>query len=408
MLRRSLVVLGRLLLTLLCIQFHTRPAQADDSSAVQVTDVHIEYTFDVQLNMNVTFASEIPIVEAALFLQQDEQPEIGVGPVGVNSDGKAVFIHDLAQHPLRPFSTVLYWFAVTLQNGEHHFTPKYQFFYQDNRFDWQTIEGDIFRVHWYQGNVISAQEILSVAQKGRMRAQNLLSQDLTGMVDIYVYDNPQALQAALRLTAQKWVAGQAYPDVGVILVSLPDGPEKNLEMERQIPHELMHLMLFQKTGKNYVNLPLWLAEGLASVNELYPNPDYQIILEDAYQNERLLPLSSLCRSFPNETAEALLAYAESASFVRFLQIHYDSSGLEKLVLEYVATNNCEQGIEHALGASLTQMESRWKREVFSKQTRQNRTESLIPWLVLMMVVLAAPLILSIVLLRQKITKPVGG
>ncbi len=405
---RAFVLIKRLLLAFLCGSLLTQWVKAEEAPIVQVRDVRIEYTFNVQLHMSVTFESEVPLAAAVLFLQQEEQSEIAVGPVEVNSKGNADFTYDIGHNPLQPFTMILYWFAVTSHNGQHLLTPKYQFFYKDNRFNWQTLEDDLFHVHWYKGDVIFAQEVLTVAQNGKARAQEFLPLDLPGEVDIYVYDNTQTLQSVLRLTTQKWVAGHAYPESGVILVSLPNGPEQRLEMERQIPHELMHLMLYQRTGKEYANLPMWLTEGLASVTELYPNPDYQIILEDAYRNDTLLPMSSLCVSFPNETAEALLAYAEAASFVRYLHTHHGTSGLEKLIHEYTVVSDCDQGIERALGASLAQMETRWKQEVFIRQKRGTEIESLIPWITLLLIVITAPLILSLLSLGQRKTKPMGG
>lgn len=400
--------IGGLFIALLCFSLYPERALAESVPTVQVTDVQIEYEFDTQLTIGATFTSESPITEAVLFLQQGEQPEIAIGPIKTISGSKAHFTYNLSQNPLRPFSLVFYWFAVTLENGQHQLTPKYQFFYLDNRFEWQTLEDDAFQVHWYQGDVIFAQEVLGVAQSGWHRVQEFLPLELPDEVNIYIYDSVQALQAALRLTTERWVAGHADPEMGVILVSLPVGPEQRLEMERQIPHELMHLMLYQKTGKAYANLPLWFTEGLASAAELYPNPDYQVLLEDAYRNNTLLPLSSLCRSFPNDTAGALLAYAEAASFVRFIYNHHQTSGLEKLVHEYMRGADCEQGVSRTLDASLDQLEARWKIEAFSGATHDRLLTTILPWVALLFVVLAAPLILSLALLRHKDAKLMGG
>ena len=68
------------------------------------------------------------------------------------------------------------------------------------------------------------------------------------------------------------MAGHAAPDLGVVLISIPAGPDEGLEMQRQIPHELMHLAQYEVIGENFTNQPYWLIEGMASEAELYPNP----------------------------------------------------------------------------------------------------------------------------------------
>ena len=102
-------------------------------------------------------------------------------------------------------------------------------------------------------------------------------------------------------------------------------------MERQIPHEIMHILEYQITGTSYNQIPVWLLEGLASSAELYPNPDYQQVLEKAVDEDSLLPMSVLCQDFPRDLSGALLAYAQSNSFVRFLNQNFGTRDTLSLV-----------------------------------------------------------------------------
>ena len=101
-------------------------------------------------------------------------------------------------------------------------------------------------------------------------------------VRIYVYNTANDLKGALPGT-QSWIAGQSAPDLGVILLSIPIGPEDQLELERQLPHELMHVLLYRLLGEKTANLPAWLVEGLASISEIYPNPEYAAALDEQRQ-----------------------------------------------------------------------------------------------------------------------------
>jgi hypothetical protein len=218
---------------------------------------------------------------------------------------------------------------------------------------------------------------------------------------MYAYQNGEELRGALQASSQKWIAGHADPNLNVILVSLPPGPEQRLEMERQIPHELMHVMMSYTDGNAYANLPAWFNEGLASMAELYPNPDYQVLLQNAYQTNSLMPLKTLCKVFPTDSHKALLAYAESASFVNFLFEKYGSVGFEGLMALYAQGQSCEQAIETGFDASLSSLENQWQRQNFSRNSMQSAVEELLPWLLIMIIVLAGPIILAINMFRHR-------
>lgn len=218
---------------------------------------------------------------------------------------------------------------------------------------------------------------------------------------IYTYANPADMRATLQVADRSWVGAHTDPDLLTMVVSLPPGPEQRLEMEHQIPHELMHIIVYLKVGPSYVNLPAWLNEGLASIAELYPNPDYLIILESAYQKGNLFPIKDLCASFPRDAAGAYLAYAQAASFTRYLHKEYGSSGLENLLQTYAEGLDCERGIQVALGGDLNQLELAWRRDTFGQDPMASAATNLAPWIALLLAVLAVPALIVISSLRRR-------
>ena len=358
--------------------------------------------FGENILFQATLQSNVPVEKALLLVQNGPEAEVQIIPAALDQEGNLKANYNLKENPLRAFSQVDYWFQISLQNGETYTSPKTAFLYTDNRFDWDTIESAPLRVHWHTGDITFAQEILNIAQTGMQRAQQILPQVLVPpAVDIYVYNNGEELRDGLLASSQNWIAGHADPDLNVVLVSLPPGPEQRLEMERQLPHELMHVMMNYTDGNAYANLPAWFNEGLASLAELYPNPDYQVLLQNAYQTNSLMPLSSLCKVFPTDSHKALLAYAESASFMNFLFEKYGSVGFGGLMAMYAQGQSCEQAVETGFNASLFSLENQWQRQNFSRNSMQSAVEELLPWLLIMIIVLAGPIILAINMFRHR-------
>jgi hypothetical protein len=288
---------------------------------------------------------------------------------------------------------VAYRYQVNLKDGRSVTSDEFTFQYDDDRFEWQKLESSEFRVFWYGRDPAFGQDVLNVAQLGLKNARTILDVALPNTLNIYVYLNSRDLQSALQMQNQPWVAGHAAPDLDQIMISIPAGPEQKLELERQVPHELMHILQYQLVGEEFTKQPIWLLEGMASIAELYPNPEYQYVLTEAARQE-LLSFRDLCSSFPREASTAYLAYAQSESFTRYLYQKVGSSGLLALMNKYQDGLGCEEGMAAALDSGLGQMEYSWKQEVLGINTAGLALRNLAPYLVVL-VLLVVPALLTL-------------
>jgi hypothetical protein len=391
-------------LLLLGLFYPPQPAYA----ATRLLDSHVNYVFGQQITFQARFESTIPIRQVVVLFSAQGDPHTESGVATLQADGEAVFKFDLENYTLRPFSKVQYRYRLELEQGEPYLSDFLSFDYIDNRFDWQKLDDAPFRVHWYVGDVTFAQNTLDVAQQGLLRSQNLLPIELKqSMIDIYVYNNATDLQDALETEGETWIAGHADPSLGVMVVALPSGPDQRLTMAQRIPHELMHILLYEAMGDSYQNLPTWLNEGLASSAELYPNPDYQVLLQNAYQKNSLLSLDTLCETFPRDVSNALLAYAQAASFTNYLHQRFGKSGILALVQNYSNGLSCERGVEAALGKSMAQLERQWRQDTFSENGFSTALGNMLPWLVLLVLILGVPLSLAFLRGRKSDGNAVG-
>lgn len=366
-----------------------------EQSAISFADSAVSYIYGEQATFQVQIQTEEEIEELGLFIQADGDSThlIKISP---DPFGKVLFRLNLSETPLRPFARVNFWYRGKLNSGREFSSDIYAFDYFDNRFDWEIIQSEKFSVHWYNGDLSLGQNLLNTADKGLLSAQSLISnQNTITPINIYLYASAADLQSALRLTDPGWVAGHASPDLGVILISAPPGPDQILELERQIPHEITHILQYQVTGNRYTQSPPWLIEGMASISELYPNPDYEQALNNAILKDQLKPISTFCHEFPQDTSEKFLAYAHSASFVRFLHTNYGATGLESLLEAYSNGLGCEEGVTTVLDNSLSALEAQWKRQALGNNTGYSAYQKLIPY-VLLAVLILLPIILSII------------
>jgi hypothetical protein len=410
--------MSRRLLTILSIVLLTCSFTRGIAYA-QVESLHsnVEYTFGELVFFKAYVQSNTPVEIAVLFYQaeNDTRTNVGLAEVHTLGDGSYAlgYVHHMSDYSLRPFSTIRFHWELTLEDGTTYESPPEQFNYLDNRFSWKTLQKAIPQdkelvVHWYKGDLQFAQNILDVADAGRERIQDLLLVTMPSKLDIYVYADAETMQAALDPGSANWVAGHADPDLGVILVTLPEGPEQQLLVNQRIPHELMHILLYQFNPVGYPNLPTWLNEGLASNAELDPNPDYRILLQDAAKKNELIALTKLCGTFPREAYGALLSYAESASFVKYLRDSYGVPRLTALVTAYNNGLDCDRGTQQALGKSLVQLQRNWERDELSQNVALKAFLNMLPWIILLLAVLAAPLILALLRLRSHPPDPAAS
>jgi len=370
-------------------------------SGVELENIGASYRYGEQITFMAQVNASIPIQQATIVILDEVQGLTHVQPLEINADGRAEYRFDVRQNSLRPFSVVKWNYQFALTDGTTFQSTTYFIRYDDNRFAWQTLEAGTLRVNWYNGDANFGQAVLNAAQSGLGSISTLMPLDLSQPVDVFVYANSDDLRGTLVLGGEDWVAGHADPAMGVVMVVIEPGAEQGIFMEQRLPHELMHVMLYRRVGAGYENIPAWLREGTATLAEIYPNADYDLVLADAGANNRLIPLRDLCAAFPPEAGQAFLAYAESRSFTDYLHDTYGSAGLLSLAGYYADGVDCERGTERAFGVSLSSLELSWHESVLGRRAIGSALQNLSPYLILLCLVLFIPLVGGLSMLRRK-------
>jgi hypothetical protein len=296
---------------------------------------------------------------------------------------------------------VLFWFQVVLADGSTLTSPSFDFRYDDNRFAWQQASDGPLTVHWYAGDAAFGQAALDAARNGTRAINGLLGLSLESPLDVYVYSSAEDLRGALVLGGEEWTGGHAEPALGAVLVAIIPGEAQGIEMATAIPHELAHVMLYRSIGRGYDRLPAWLSEGIASLVEGYPRPDYATTLASAAGNGSLIPLIDLCRPFPSDSGRAFLAYAQSRSFARYLRDTYGTSGLSALISAYVDGLDCEEGARRGVGVALSRLDLQWREAVLRQNPAGLALRDLAPYLIVMGLALLLPVLGAVKMAMEK-------
>jgi hypothetical protein len=375
--------------------------QVQAQSGVALENVGATVQFGKQIIFVATIRSSIPIQSASIIISDESQGTAHTGPLVIQSDGSSEFHFDTNQNSLHPFANVKWHYQFEFSDGSTAQSETYSVRNIDNRFQWQTLESGTLRVNWYDGDPNFGQAALHAVQSGLSSVSNLVAVDLAQPIEFFIYANADDLRATLSSSSQDWIAGHADPALGVVMVVIGPGAEQNLTMEQRIPHELMHVMLYRALSAGYTNIPAWLNEGMATLVEMHPNTEYDRVLKDAASGNTLIPLNTLCASFPADTAQAFLAYAESRSFTNYLKQTYGSSGLLKLATSYADGADCDRGTELAFGLPLSNLEAKWRSSILGQNAWLPALQNMTPYLVLLCAVLFFPFIGIMTALRKK-------
>jgi hypothetical protein len=379
--------------------FNTQQARAQ--SGIVLENVGASVRFGEGITFTATIRAPMPMQGVSIIIFDEAQGLTHIQPLMVREDGIAEYLFDTRQNSVRPFTIVRWNYQITLADGNTFLSETYFIRYDDDRFTWQTLESGSIRVNWYNGDPNFGQAALNAAQSGLGAISEVMPLDLKQPVEIFVYANSSDLRGTLYPESSEWVAGHANSAAGVAMVIIEPGPNQSLFMEQRIPHELMHVMLYRRVGVGYKELPAWLREGTATLAEINPNPDYDVVLTSAGVTGTLIPIRDLCLSFSQNPDAAFLAYAESRSFVNYLHDTYGAQSLLDLAFIYADGLDCERGVERAYGISLSKLEMDWRRSVLGQNTILPALQNMFPYLALLCLVLLIPFIGITNVIRRK-------
>ncbi len=215
---------------------------------------------------------------------------------------------------------------------------------------------DYFVVHYDPSDPYLAQLATDTAAQELLR----ISRDLGCKVEkhrpfpLYVYPTHHAFIEAGGLETQNFTVGTARTWDERISV---DASGAFVSTQEVLAHEITHAVVFRLLGRRAADLPLWVNEGLAKYESTELSTEDDIVVGRAAGDGTLIPLSSLETDFPQD--QTALAYAESASAVRYMIETYGKSAPRRLLAALAETGSFEEAMRTATGVAPGEFMDGW-------------------------------------------------
>jgi len=339
------------------------PGVVQAQHGLTILDNSAEVEFPFKLQFNLSAESDVNIIDVRLHYTVDRESfaqvtsEAYIEFVPTNAVDTEWALDMVKIGGLPPGSSVDYWWTVEDVNGDKVETTSVRVRFDDNRYPWRSLtEGEV-TIHWYEGELAFAEEIMSAAQQALVRLAEDTGARLKQPARIYVYANTQDLQGAM-IFPQEWTGGVAFTRYSCIAIGIAPG---NLTWgKRAVAHELTHLVIHQMTLNPYSDLPTWLDEGLAMYAEGSPDPALVTYLNRAMAENRLFSVRSIASPFSAIGGQASLAYAQSHSLVEFLITDYGQGKMLALLETFKQGSSYDGALVSVYGFDMDGLDALWR------------------------------------------------
>lgn len=256
---------------------------------------------------------------------------------------------------LPPGTVIEYSWEVTDADGNVAETDRQSFFYDDNRFQWQKIEGDGLTVYYYSGSVDDAQGMHDTGVEALAAQEALLGAEVPFEVQVWAYDNRDDMLPALQRRSAAYEAQIITAGVRVASNTVLVLGNASFDTLR---HELTHVVTKQAGESAFGTLPAWLDEGTAVHGQLDPG-GFQDAIEQAVRQDNLLSVRSIS-AYPGDPAYVEIFYGQGWSLVSYLVDTYGQEMFAQLFAEIKGGKRIGSALEATYGFDEEGLDNEWR------------------------------------------------
>ncbi len=356
----------RWMLPVLLILSLALPAPVAAQGPIRVLDQGVETAFRDHITFYISLESDSEITDVRLLYRIVGQIATARGDADFEPGTRveASFTIDQERNYFPPGTEFEYWWKITDEAGNELKTDLRSLLYMDERHDWQTLSSDRLTLYWYAGGRAFGEALFDQANKTLDQIEAEAGVRVEIPVKIFIYGSYADLRNAIAVGSQEWTGGQAFTEQGVVVIGVPPG---DLDYGlAATPHELTHLVIHQATDNPFGDIPRWLDEGLAVYMSGELDADwrgYRDIVARAAERGELMTLQTLSSTFPADSDQAGLAYAQSGVVVEFIIEHYGKEAMAHLLEIFSEGALYDDALEQALGVDTWGLDNAWRESI---------------------------------------------
>jgi hypothetical protein len=232
-----------------------------------------------------------------------------------------------------------------------------------------TYDGGWIRFSYHPSTRERVEPLINSADEVRRELEVWLGQPVLARVRVDIARTPGEMKTLAPPGAPypAYADGVAYSDLSLVLLTLaPVGPNQSHDVSQVFRHELAHIALKDALGGRPI--ARWFNEGFAVLASGETSVERLSTLWTATVADRLLPLSEVERTFPNDAATASVAYAEAVDVVRFLIRREERHRFRALIQELKEGESLDSAVTAAYGVDLRTLEHEWREDVAKRYT----------------------------------------
>jgi hypothetical protein len=340
------------------------PVAQPAAAAIEVRSNTVANRFPDGLQFTLFTASDVNITEVRLRFR--------ILPGGVNATvrpncttGASVNctanVGSTRESYMVPGAGIVYFWEITDESGTRLVTEEQQTTYEDDRFEWQTIEDGDLSVHYYFGDVASQETVLRTARETMNRFEDLLNTTVDFPVKVWVYRTAAEMAPAVASRRGQGPATsiQTLGEVGAADTALVSRDTTFLDIVR---HELAHIVTNHATSHHITEVPTWINEGLSTYSQRQLLDSEAQALALAIQRNRVLPITSLNASARGSAGDVSIFYAQSGSIIAYM---INTLGDEKFgeFIAALADDTTDKAMQAVYGFDQLGLENRWRKAV---------------------------------------------
>lgn len=341
--------------------------QADAQVQLRVVEIvrdEVTLDFPQGLSFHLEVDSEAAITKAdLLFSIGENRTLIQTSAQLAESPGSAIdhFV-DMLYLGIAPGVTLSYHWRLQTQDGTVLETAVTKTDWLDDRYNWANYETEDVLLFAYTDEGGFYEQAAQVAQAAVTELQNRFdAPPRSEPLRIWLYESQSDMSGALSPNSREWIGGVSYARYSLIAAVVPAGSEYSIQ--RVIPHEVAHQIVYDATLNPFIFPATWLDEGIAMAVQTVDLEGLDEMVEEAFLDGSLPTVQSMISEFGSDGANTRLSYASSYSVVMFIEETRGRETIDDLVSAYADGLSHDQTLQQVMGIDTIELNRLWREHI---------------------------------------------